>query len=614
VKSNSQVKVRLSMKLPAIREAITIALIFFCAQMNGAQSTDLPSSQSSSGSATIPSGQIFIMQLDTPLHTRTTRKGDKIEFHTAADIVLDNRILIPNHSLVRGTVTKALRAGRLFGKAEIQFRFDYVQLAGPTEIPIQASITRAGFDPVDSKSEGDPKLKSETGTSGDVKAIASASAQGAVIGVLTRGARGAVYGATTGAAISVIGGALKRGPDIDLPRKTMFEARLDKSIDIQTELVSMQNTPAATPPAAPQLANAGPQPIQVAKTETASDEPIIKPRPILKRWESSPPSAEPSEKQSEADDDAHSPSAASSPAETINAKPADMAAGGINIRVNVKMVQVDTVVRDRSGRMLEGLRMEEFRIYEDGALQEIASISQDQLPLAVAIVVDRSSSIASYIAELRRIATRTLYDLKPQDEVCLFSFAADVQRLEDLTTDRQRIAAAIDRIHAGGFTNIMDALHEAVRYLANAAPDRRHAIILISDNQQNAHPQASESVVITKALEREVVVYSLKTSGTLLQLGLQLPSLLSKDPVSKVVQETGGEVIKVGGVHSLDDALGKVISRLRTSYSLGYYPSSSNQSGRFHSISVRLTDKFGKAGSDYFIYARRGYYAVGPSS
>jgi hypothetical protein len=30
----------------------------------------------------------------------------------------------------------------------------------------------------------------------------------------------------------------------------------------------------------------------------------------------------------------------------------------------------------------------------------------------------------------------------------------------------------------------------------------------------------------------------------------------------------------------------------------------------FHSITVRLADKFGKSGSDYSIQAKRGYYAV----
>jgi VWFA-related protein len=279
------------------------------------------------------------------------------------------------------------------------------------------------------------------------------------------------------------------------------------------------------------------------------------------------------------------------------------------------MVQVDAVVRDRAGHMIDNLTADDFRVYEDGVLQEVQNFSRDELPLAVAIVIDRSGSVSPYISELRRIATRALDQLKHRDEVCLFSFADTVDRLEDLTTNRQRIVDAIDRIRTGGGTDITDALHDAVTYLARIAPDHRHAVILISDNQQTVNPQASETETIQTATETETVVYSLKTSGDSLQLASQLPSLILRgNPVSKITQETGGEIISVNGVSSLDSALGSVISRLRMRYSLGYYPSGTAQGGAFHAIKVRLTDSHGKAGSDYFIHAKRGYYATGSSS
>jgi VWFA-related protein len=388
----------------------------------------------------------------------------------------------------------------------------------------------------------------------------------------------------------------------------MFEARFDKAVEVPWASVLAMNTPKPTPPA-----NAADSSRELPRQEKATEEVAEEPqktRPVLKRR----PVEEPPEVASASKPE---PQPAEAPAGTgtnAEAKPMDPAAGGYKLSVKVKMVQVDAVVRDRSGHNMESLRLEDFRVYEDNVLQEVASFSKDELPLAVALVVDRSGSVAPYISELRRIATRALYQLKPQDEVCLFSFAADVQRLEDLTTDRQRIADAIDRIFAGGSTDIMDALYEAIRYLAGAAPDRRHAVILVSDNQQTAHPQTTEREVITTALETEAVVYSLKTSGVPMNLTNPLPSLIFGDSVHKVAQDTGGEVINVSHVGSLDSALSGVIAKLRTRYTLGYYPSSSGQSARFHSITVRLTEKFGKAGSDYFIQAKRGYYAVGPQN
>jgi Ca-activated chloride channel homolog len=620
------------MKRFIFRSGVAVAMVLACLRIAGPQAPD-PSLQSASTSdAIIPSGHLFIMQLDTPMHTNTTKKGDKVEFHTAADIMVDNRILIPYRSLVRAEVKKSKRAGMLFSSAEIQLRLLDVKLLDGTVLPFQAAITRSGFDPVDTETGKDPKLKSDARRDADVRATVSAGAQGAVIGVITGGLRGAMYGAGAGAASSILNGVFRRGPDLDLPRNTMFEARFQKPLTIPAQSVLAQNNPAnahsqsasLNAPSEELVANNRPvlrhprdtQPIEeasISRTAPAGDpsladepgeEPSAKPRPVLRRPQSEPPIEEASISKPD-------------PGPVIpsimilgDTKQVEPAIAGVKISVRVKMVQVDAVVRDRSGRIMQDLRLEDFRVYEDNVLQELAGFSQDELPLAIAIVVDRSGSVSPYISELRRIATRALDNLKPQDEVCLFSFAEDVQRLEDLTTDRHRIANAIDRIRAFGGTDIMDALHTAVRYLANAAPERRHAIILVSDNQQTVDSIVNEHEVITTAQEKDTVIYSLKTSGTPLALGAQLPSIIFGDGVDRVAQETGGEVIKVTRVGSLDSALDSVISRLRKSYSIGYYPSSASKSGVFHAISVQLADKFGKPGKDYSIRAKRGYYAV----
>jgi Ca-activated chloride channel family protein len=585
---------------PGILNTTAIAVFAFITAVSGIPlaAAQADASTPAPESVTIPSGQKFIMQLETALHTRTTRKGDPVEFITAADVVANDQVLIPNKSLIRATVKEAKRAGRISGRAEIQLQFNDVRLADGTLIPIKATITRMGFDPMDPKEGENPKLKGEAGAGGDAKTVASGSAQGAIVGVLTGGVQGAVYGAAAGAAISAIGMALKRGPDLDLPRSTMFEAQFDKPIDIPVKSLQAKSLPTDTPET--QIATASPD-IEHTKS-----------RPVLKDVRQGQPSeeigvSEPAETAPEA-----SPS---EPPVRANSEPQIVESATATIRVGVRMVQVDAVVRDRAGHMIDNLTVDDFRVYEDGVLQEVQNFSRDELPLAVAIVIDRSGSVSPYISELRRIATRALDQLKHRDEVCLFSFADTVDRLEDLTTNRQRIVDALDRIRTGGGTDITDALHDAVTYLARIAPDHRHAIILISDNQQTVNPQASETGTIQTAMETETVVYSLKTSGDSLQLASRLPSLILRgNPVSKITQETGGEIISVNGVSSLDSALGSVISRLRMRYSLGYYPSGTAQGGAFHAIKVRLTDSHGKAGSDYFMHAKRGYYATGSSS
>jgi VWFA-related protein len=575
---------------------------------------------------TIPSGEKFILQLDTAIHTNSTRKGDRVEFRVAGDIIAENRVVIPSQTWVRATVTTAKRAGRLAGRAEVHLRLDEVRLADGTTFPLKATIIRVGVDPVNATKDGQPRLKGEAGAGGDIKAVAAAGLQGAMIGVLVAGAKGAMYGSAAGAAISLAGMVLKRGPDLDLPRDTMFEARFDQALRVPLE-VAQRAAQGAQSRSAEQLAEAppAPEPAPVPRPElrrnrraepaedgnragtpageTGTATPTVEATPPVTPPESTPPAAQPADVPPPAP-------AAVTPAQPARETAPDPA--GFKLSVSVNMVLVDAVIRDRAGRMMDNLTRDDFRVYEDGTEQQIRSFSRDQLPLAVALVIDRSGSVAPYIGELRRIANRALQQLKPGDKVALFSFAHTVERLEDLTTDRGRIADGISRIHAGGSTDIMDAIFDAVTYLAKAAPESRRVIILVSDNEPTVRPEVSEGQTIRTAMETDTVVYSLKTSGESIPLGMRLPTvMMGLGSVQKVAHETGGEVFNVSGVNMLDAALGTVISRLRLRYALGYYPSNQAQGGAFHTIEVRLVERLGKPGSDYFMHARRGYYSAG---
>ena len=59
------------------------------------------------------------------------------------------------------------------------------------------------------------------------------------------------------------------------------------------------------------------------------------------------------------------------------------------------------------------LKQEDFHVFEDGKEQQICAFSHEELPLAVALVVDNSSSIAAALEELRAGALDTLALLKP---------------------------------------------------------------------------------------------------------------------------------------------------------------------------------------------------------
>lgn len=299
--------------------------------------------------------------------------------------------------------------------------------------------------------------------------------------------------------------------------------------------------------------------------------------------------------------------------QVVPAVPAEGPANGFKLRVDVNLILVEATVRDVGGRLADALRREDFRVFEDGVEQEILHFSRDELPLAVALVVDRSGSVAPYFSQIRRAARETLKLLKPGDLVSLFGFAGEVERIVPLTADRELVAESITTLEPGGGTNITDALFEAALYLHDAARDRRHAVILISDNQATVRGAADPNEVIRLAMETETVIYSIQIRAGGGRGTYRLPDWVpGAGAVNTITRETGGEIFDTSA-HSLTPTLRAVIGRLKQRYTLGYQSSNQARDGRFRTIEIRVREGAMPPDRKYQVRARRGYYAPGES-
>src|SRR5262245_23549953 len=63
------------------------------------------------------------------------------------------------------------------------------------------------------------------------------------------------------------------------------------------------------------------------------------------------------------------------------------------IRVDVRLVQVTTTVKNRAGELVGNLRQEDFEIYDNGVRQEIGVFAKHtEQPISVALLLDTSGS------------------------------------------------------------------------------------------------------------------------------------------------------------------------------------------------------------------------------
>lgn len=286
-------------------------------------------------------------------------------------------------------------------------------------------------------------------------------------------------------------------------------------------------------------------------------------------------------------------------------------ASAATFKVDVDMVLVDAGVHDEHGRAVGNLNQKDFRVLEDGKEQEIRAFSHEELPLAVALVIDNSSSIVAALEELRAGALDTLSLLKPADQVAIFSFGEKPEMVEGLTSDHEALSVDLWALSPYGGTAIDDALYDAALYLGRTAPDRRRAVILVSDNEPSDGQTRDVPQVVRAAQQSGTPIYSVRVgylqhSRTFF---LTHPEPRLHD-VEKICRQTGGEMIDTRNGTSVTAAMETILRWLKQGYTLGYSPTNKRRDGTYRSIEVRLNDRGDARTHKYTIYAREGYHAT----
>src|SRR5262249_28515039 len=78
------------------------------------------------GQIAVPAGTHLPLTLRNGVNTRTAKAGDVVYFQTLYPIALNNRVVIPMGSFVRGEILTVKRPGRISGRGE--FRIALAQM------------------------------------------------------------------------------------------------------------------------------------------------------------------------------------------------------------------------------------------------------------------------------------------------------------------------------------------------------------------------------------------------------------------------------------------------------------------------------------------------------
>jgi len=162
---------------------------------------------------TIPVGTELDVRLQTPLNSATAKVEQRFEATTVVDMKVDEHVILPAGTVVRGFVGSVRAATRTSRQGSLTLSFDEVVLKGsPTRM--RATVTKA----LDGK------------MSEDVSRIGTGAVVGAILGGLLGGGKGLLVGVLVGGGGTI---AATDGTDVDLPPGTILRLRIDSPLEIR---------------------------------------------------------------------------------------------------------------------------------------------------------------------------------------------------------------------------------------------------------------------------------------------------------------------------------------------------------------------------------------------
>jgi hypothetical protein len=181
---------------------------------------------------TVPAGTEVPLTLKSAIDTRNTRVGDGVYCQTAFPVAVDNVIVIPAGTYVKGEVVKSQRAGKVKGRAEVLFRFDTLIFPNGYTIDMPGTIHHdSGSGNASVDDEGMIKADSQKGK--DAKTIGEGAGIGAAGGSILTGTRaGALSGAGIGGLAGLATVLLTRGQDVRIEPGTSLKMLLQRPLTV----------------------------------------------------------------------------------------------------------------------------------------------------------------------------------------------------------------------------------------------------------------------------------------------------------------------------------------------------------------------------------------------
>jgi VWFA-related protein len=299
------------------------------------------------------------------------------------------------------------------------------------------------------------------------------------------------------------------------------------------------------------------------------------------------------------------PAPANQPGDTVSLPPQGQEAekdknGTFIFKSEVQEVTLHATVVDDHQRPVTSLGRTAFQVFEDGKLQPITSFRREDIPVALAIVIDNSGSMRDKRPGVNAASLNLVRASNPEDQVCVVNFNDAYYLDQDYTGDVGLLHDALERIEARGGTALYDALVATSEHLMKSAKLQKKIILVVTDGEDTASRDTLEQAVRAIAVDGGPTVYTIGLLG-------EEREKKARRALRVLAEQTGGVAFFPASVNDVEAISQQIAHDIRNQYTIGYKPTTPKMEGGYRQVRV---DAAANGYKKLLVRTRSGYFAT----
>ncbi|MFZ0661458.1 MAG: VWA domain-containing protein [Acidobacteriaceae bacterium] len=275
--------------------------------------------------------------------------------------------------------------------------------------------------------------------------------------------------------------------------------------------------------------------------------------------------------------------------------------GIYTLQENVNEVLLQCAVVDDKGRLVRDLNRSDFRVWEDGVSQTIASFQHQDIPVSMGILVDNSGSMRDKRTAVDAAALDLVRASNPEDAAFIVNFSDKAYLDQGFTNNINLLERGLSHFDSRGTTAIYDAVAASADELAKHATRPKQVLLIITDGADNASRLTLQQAIRRVQNLGGPVVYSIG----LLYGDDPDEAEQAKDALEELSRETGGIAYFPDSLQEVGTIARQVAEDIRNQYTIGYHSTKPVSLGGYRRVRVEAS---APGHGKLTVRTRRGYY------